>query len=70
MTPDFEGITGTKSETKYHTVAFQDRKDAVNFCSLLLSQPDKFVADSAEVVPLSPKVRMPSSLCSHSIAPR
>ncbi|CAK9863838.1 unnamed protein product [Sphagnum jensenii] len=55
MTPDFEGITGTKSETKYHTVAFQDRKDAVNFCSLLLSQPDKFVADSAEVVPLSPK---------------
>lgn len=50
MTPNMEGLVEGKQETKYHTVAFQDQKEAVNFCSLLLSE-----RHFAEVVPLAPK---------------
>ena len=50
MTPNMEGLVEGKQETKYHTVAFQDQKEAVNFCSLLLSE-----RHFAEVVPFAPK---------------
>lgn len=50
MTPNFEGIVEGKQETKYHTVGFQDRTDALNFCAMLLSQNY-----TAEVLPFPPK---------------
>lgn len=50
MTPNMEGLVEGKQEKKYHTVAFQDQKEAVNFCSLLLSE-----RHFAEVVPFAPK---------------
>ncbi|XP_024391570.1 uncharacterized protein [Physcomitrium patens] len=52
MTPDFSGIVGQgKLERTYnHTIAFQDPKDASNFCGLLLSE--RYMAD---VIPILPK---------------
>jgi hypothetical protein len=52
MTPDFAGMMtqGGKTPTYNHTIAFQDQKDASNFCGLLLSE-----RHMADVVPVPPK---------------
>jgi hypothetical protein len=43
------------SKVPHHTVAFQDRGDAQNFCTLINSQPEKLGADVAEPIPFDPK---------------
>ena len=52
MTPDFAGMVtqGGKTPTYNHTIAFQDPKDASNFCGLLLSE-----RHMADVIPMAPK---------------
>lgn len=50
-----DGVAGLPSVT-YHTVAFQDRGDARNFCTLINSQREKLSADGAEPIPFDPKV--------------
>lgn len=50
MTPDFAGMIEGPTPTYNHTVAFQDQKDALNFCGLLLSEQY-----SADVIPIAPK---------------
>lgn len=52
MTPDFAGMVtqGGKTPTYNHTIAFQDAKDASNFCGLLLSE-----RHMADVIPIAPK---------------
>ncbi|KAG0631389.1 hypothetical protein M758_1G249600 [Ceratodon purpureus] len=52
MTPDFEGMgmQASSTSTYNHTIAFQDPKDAANFCGLLISEQHM-----ADVIPLAPK---------------
>ncbi|CAM6091049.1 unnamed protein product [Calypogeia fissa] len=54
VAPALDGVAGVPS-VAYHTVAFQDRGDAQNFCTLINSQPENLNAAGAEPVPFDPK---------------
>ncbi|KAL2610375.1 hypothetical protein R1flu_028948 [Riccia fluitans] len=51
--PAIEGVGDTSDAI--HTVAFQDRGDAYNFCRLLQQESSKIGADGVEVIPFAPK---------------
>lgn len=66
VAPALDGIAGLPS-VPYRTVAFQDRGDAQNFCTLINSQPEKLSVDGAEPVPFDPKVHSPHRSCLISV---